>query len=118
MRHLLVFFAKSALVGVLADAALSANHLLAQEIANPQRVISDAKLAECINRIGEAMVRDGTAKVPFTVKIEVSSGAASDQQAKVLNNPAIAACIDAMARLSVRNGVANVPFVIRVTPAP
>jgi hypothetical protein len=83
-----------------------------------RRVVGDVKLAECINRIGQTMAREGVAKVPFTVKIEVSSEAASDQQAKVLSNPAIAACIDAMARLSVRDGVAKVPFVIRVTPAP
>jgi hypothetical protein len=118
MRHLPVLFTKNARVGVVAYAALPANHLLAQEIANPPRVISDVKLSECINRIGQTIVRHGTTKVPFTVKIEVSSEAASDQQARVLSNPAIAGCIDGIARLSVRDGVAKVPFVIRVTPAP
>jgi hypothetical protein len=62
------------------------------------------------------MVRNGIAKAPFTIKIEVSDVAASDQQAKIVSDSATAACIDLLAQNLVRNGTAKVPFVIRATP--
>jgi hypothetical protein len=112
MRHFPVRFTKIALIG--AYTTLLASYAPAQEINQPS-IIADAKLAACVSRLGQNMVRDGIAKVPFTIKIEVSSVAASDQQAKLVSDPAIAACIDLLAQNLVRNG-AKVPFVIRATP--
>jgi hypothetical protein len=96
-------------IGLLAYAALPASSALAQEINQP-RVIGDVKLAACINRLGQNMVRDGIAKVPFTIKIEVFGVAASDQQAKIVSDPATAACIDLLAQNLLRNGTAKVPI--------
>jgi hypothetical protein len=115
MWHLPVRLTKIALIGLLTYAALLASYAQTQEINQP-RIIGDAKLAACINRLGQNMVRDGIAKVPFTIKIEVSGVAASAQQAKIISDPVTAACIDLMAQNLVRNGTAKVPFVIRVTP--
>ncbi len=112
--HLPVRFTKIALVGLLAYAALPASYAPAQEINRP-RIIGDAKLAACMNRLGQNMVHDGIAKVPFTLKIDVSGGAASDKQAEIVNDPVTAACIDQLAQNLVRNGAAKVPFVIRAT---
>jgi hypothetical protein len=115
MRHLPVRFTKIALIGLLAYAALPASYALAQEINQP-RIIGDAKLAACINRLGQDMVRDGISKVPFAIKIKASDVASSDQQAKIVSDPATATCIDLLAQNLVRNGTSKVPFVIRVTP--
>jgi hypothetical protein len=115
MRHLPVRFAKIALLELLTYAALPSSYAQTQEINQP-RVIGDAKLAGCVNRLGQNMVRDGIAKVPFTIKIEVSGVAASDRQAKIVSDPATAACIDLLAQNLMRNGTGKVPFVIRVTP--
>ncbi len=114
MRQVSVLFIKSTLVGLLAYAGLLVNSVLAQGINQP-RVIENAKLAECLNRIGQSMMHDGVAQVPFTIKFEVSGDAASGQQAKTVSDPAIAACIDLLAQNSVRTGSARIPFVIRVT---
>ena len=114
MRHLPVGFTKIALIGLWAYATLLASYAPAQEINQPG-IIMDAKLAACVNRLGQDMVRDGIAKVPFAITIEVSAVAASDQQAKLVDDPATAACIDLLAQNLVRNG-AKVPLVIRATP--
>jgi hypothetical protein len=115
MRHLPVRFKKITLIGILAYAALPASYALAQEINQP-RIIGDTKLAACMNHLGQKMVHDGIAKVPFTIKIEGSGLAASDQQAKIISDPATAACIDLLAQNLVRSGTAHVSFVIRATP--
>jgi hypothetical protein len=113
MRHLPVRFTNIALIGLFAYTALPTSYAVAQEINQP-RIIGDAKLAACINRLGQNMVHDGIAKAPFSIKIEASSVAASDQQAKIVTDPATAACIDLLAQNVLRDGTAKVPFVIRV----
>ena len=114
MRHLPVRCTKIGLIGLLAYATLLVSYAPAQEVNQPS-IIVDARLAACVNRLGQNMVRDGIAKVPFAITIEVSGVAASDQQAKLVNDPATNACIDLLAQNLVRNG-ARVPFVIRATP--
>lgn len=88
--------------------------LLAQQINEPG-IIVDARLAACIDRIGQNMVRDGIAKVPFTIKTEVSGVAGSDRQSKIISDPATAVCIDLLAQNLVQKGT-HVPFVIRAGP--
>ncbi len=88
----------------------------AQEISRP-RVIADAKLAACVNRLGQTMVLDGVADVPFTIKIEVPPVAASQAPPKIITDPAIAACIGLLAQSLARSGAARVPLVIRASPA-
>ena len=114
MRHFPVPFTKVAPIGVCAYATLLASHAPAQEINQPS-IIGDAKLAACVNRLGQNMARDGIAKVPFAITIEVSGVGPSDQQAKLVNDPATAACIGLLGQNLARNG-AKVPFVIRATP--
>ena len=114
MRHFPVRFTKVALIGLWTYATLLASYAPAQEINQPG-IIGDAKLAACVNRLGQNMVRAGIAKVPFAITIELSRGAASGQQAK-LDDRATAACVDRLAQNLVRNG-AQVPFIIRATPA-
>ncbi len=114
MRHLPVRFTKIVLIGLLAYAALLASYAPAQEINQPS-IIGDAKLVACVNRLGQNIVRDGIAKVPFAITIGVSDVAAPNQQAKLVSDPAAAACIDLLAQNLVWNG-AKVPFVIRAAP--
>jgi hypothetical protein len=114
MRHLPVRSTKIALIELWAYATLLASYAPAQEINQPS-IIVDAKLAAWVNRLGQNMVRDGIAKVPFAITIGVSDVAASNQQAKLVNDPATAAWIDLLAQNLVRNG-AKVPFVIRAAP--
>jgi hypothetical protein len=114
MRHLPVRFTKIALTGLLAYVTFLTSYAPAQEVNQPS-IIGDTKLAACVNRLGQNMVRESIAKVPFAITIEVSGVAASDQQAKLINDAATAACIDLLAKNLVRNG-AKVPFVIRATP--
>jgi hypothetical protein len=104
MRHLL-----------LAYAAFAVSSALAQEINQP-RMIGDPKLAACIDRLGQKIVHDGIAKVPFAIEIDVSGAAVSTQQAQIVSDPPTAACIDLVAQNLLRNGSAKLPFAIRVTP--
>ena len=115
MRHVRVRFTNIGLIGVLVYAVLPASYVLAQEISQP-RMIEDAQLATFMNRLGQNMVRDGVARVPFSIKLEASSVEASDQQAKIVTDPATAACVDLLGQNLMRNGAAKVPFVIRATP--
>ena len=102
-------FTKIALLGLLTYSALAA-----QEINNQPRVIADAKLAGCINHIGQNMVQNGVAQVPFTIKLDVSSVTASDQLSKPIGDPVTAACINLVARNIVRTGAAGAPFALEI----
>jgi hypothetical protein len=115
MRHFLILSSKIVLIGLWAYAALPVNHVLAQGINEP-RVIGDARLASCVNRLGQMMSKDGAAKVPFTLKIQTSAEAVSSQKAKIVGDTTTAACIDLLAQDLVANGTARVPFVIRAMP--
>ena len=111
MRHLSVRFTTIALIGLLTCATLLTSYAAAQENNQPS-IIGDAKLAACVNLLGPNMVRDGAAKVPFTITTDVSGVAASGRHPKVVSDPATAGCIDLLAQNLVRNGT-KVPFVIR-----
>jgi hypothetical protein len=117
MRHLSPRFTKLVLVGLLTWAAVPANNAVAQEVRNQPRVIGDAKLAACIDLLGQEMVQRGSAQVPVTIKLEAAGETASDQQPKIIGNPVTAACADLLAQNLVRNGAAKLPFVIKLTPA-
>ena len=69
-----VLFAKVALIGLLTYGALPVSRMLAEETNQPG-VIGDARLAACINQLAQNIVRDGVARVPFTIKIEPSDQA-------------------------------------------
>jgi hypothetical protein len=114
MRHLPIRLTKISPIGLWAYAILLASYAPAQEINQPSALM-DAKLVACVNYLGQNIVRDGIAKVPFAITIEVLGVAASDQGVKLVSDPATAACIDLLAQNLVRNG-AKVPFVIRATP--
>lgn len=42
---------------------------LAQEVERQSRIISDPVVAEYVNRVGQNLVRNSDAKVPFTIKV-------------------------------------------------
>ena len=42
---------------------------LAQQVERTSKVISDPVIAEYVNRIGQNLVRNSDAKVPFTIKV-------------------------------------------------
>jgi hypothetical protein len=107
-----------ALIGFWAYAVLPGSCALAQEINQP-RIIGDAKLAACVNRLGQNIMHDGVAKVPFTIKVMTSvyGEATSEKEPKIIGDPGTAACINLIAQNVVRDGAARVPFVIQVTPA-
>src|SRR5581483_7947818 len=42
---------------------------LAQEVERQAKVIDDPTIAEYVNRIGQNLVRNSDAKVPFTIKV-------------------------------------------------
>lgn len=109
-------FTKIALIGFLTYAAVPASNAAGQEAAGQPRVIRDAKLAACIDYLGQQMVQDGSAQVPLIIKLEVAGGTAPDHQPKIIGDPVTAACVDMLAQNYVRNGAATVPFVIKATP--
>jgi hypothetical protein len=114
MRH--VRFTKIALIGLLTYAAFPASNAVAQDIAGQPRIIADARVAACVNHLGQTLAQNGSAQVPFTLRIERVSGVtAPDQQAKLIGDPNTAACIDLLAENFLRNGNATVPFVIKLT---
>ncbi len=105
-------FTKIGVIGLLTYAGLAA-----QEVNNQPRIIADAKLAACINHLGQNMVQNGATTLPMTITLQVSSMTASDQEAKPIGDPVTAACVDLLAQNLVQGGAATVPFVIRATPA-
>src|SRR5579871_6456841 len=42
---------------------------LAQEVERQSKVIDDPVIAEYVNRVGQNLVRNSDAKVPFTIKV-------------------------------------------------
>src|SRR5690242_979386 len=48
---------------------ISLGKQLAQEVERQSRVINDPVVAEYVNRIGQNLVRNSDAKVPFTIKV-------------------------------------------------
>src|SRR2546428_5633123 len=42
---------------------------LAQEVERQAQIIDDPVIAEYVNRVGQKLVRDSDAKVPFTIKV-------------------------------------------------
>src|SRR6516165_8806229 len=42
---------------------------LAQEVARQAKLIDDPVIAEYVNRVGQNLVRNSDAKVPFTIKV-------------------------------------------------
>src|SRR5215510_13895063 len=42
---------------------------LAQEVERQAKIIDDPVIAEYVNRIGQNLVRNSDAKVPFTIKV-------------------------------------------------
>src|SRR5438874_5802754 len=42
---------------------------LAQEVERQARIVDDPVIAEYVNRIGQNLVRNSDAKVPFTIKV-------------------------------------------------
>jgi len=111
MRRLSARFTKIILIGFLTYAALPA-----QEIGKQPRVIADGKLSACIDHLAKNMVHDGSANVPFTMKIEASGEDASGRQPRTIADPVTAACVDLLAQQFLRDGVATIPFAIKTTP--
>ena len=72
MRH--VRFTKIALIGLLTYAAFPASNAVAQDIAGQPRIIADARVAACVNHLGQTLAQNGSAQVPFTLRIERVSG--------------------------------------------
>src|SRR6185437_9259331 len=48
---------------------ISLGKQLAQEVERQSRVINDPVVAEYVNRVGQNLVRNSDAKVPFTIKV-------------------------------------------------
>jgi predicted Zn-dependent protease len=42
---------------------------LAQEVEQQAKIINDPVIAEYVNRVGQNLVRNSDAKVPFTIKV-------------------------------------------------
>jgi predicted Zn-dependent protease len=42
---------------------------LAQEVEHQSRIVDDPVIAEYVNRVGQNLVRNSDAKVPFTIKV-------------------------------------------------
>ena len=114
MLPLTVQFKTIAPIVLIASAGLASACALAQELNQPH-VIPDAKLSDCVNRVGQDMARDRIAKVPFAIKI-ASVSAASNLQARIVRDPDTAACIDLLAQNLTRAPAMKVPFLIRTEP--
>ncbi|MGA2881169.1 MAG: hypothetical protein ABSG13_19645 [Bryobacteraceae bacterium] len=111
MRHLFRF-ATLGVMGLWVCAVLPA-----QETGVQPTTISHAKVAACVNHLGQNLIQKGAAQVPIRFKIETSSDSASGLQPKTIDDPGIAACIDLLGQNIVRAGAATIPFTIKVTPS-
>ena len=47
---------------------------LAQEVERQAKIIDDPVIAEYVNRVGQNLVRNSDAKVPFTIKVRFRRG--------------------------------------------
>ena len=54
---------------VLARKGNCARQADAQEVERQSRIINDPVVAEYVNRVGQNLVRNSDAKVPFTIKV-------------------------------------------------
>jgi predicted Zn-dependent protease len=51
------------------DKEIAVGRQLAQEVERQAKVITDPVIAEYVNRVGQNLVRNSDAKVPFTIKV-------------------------------------------------
>ena len=51
------------------DKEIALGKQLAQKVERQAKVVSDPVIAEYVNRIGQNLVRNSDAKVPFTIKV-------------------------------------------------
>ena len=99
-------------MGLLVCAVLPAQETGVQPIP-----IGDAKVAACVNNLGQSLIRKGGAQVPIRIKLEASSESASDRQPKMIEDPVIAACVDLLAQHILQASAATIPFTIKATPS-
>jgi hypothetical protein len=116
MRRPALSFTKIRLARLLAFAAYPASYALAQEIDNQQpRLIENVRMGECINHLGQNIIRDGAAMVPFTInsKFPVSLLSTSKPRLSTIQSPLLT--IGLIAQNFIRNSTIRVPLVFRVT---
>jgi hypothetical protein len=111
MRHL-SRFATLGLMRLLVCAALPAQETRAQPVP-----IGDAKVAACVNNLGQNLIRKGGAQVPIRIGLEIPSTSASDLQPKLIEDPVIAACVDLLAQHILQAGAGTIPFTFKATPS-
>ncbi|HTC90845.1 MAG TPA: hypothetical protein VK686_21220 [Bryobacteraceae bacterium] len=111
MRHL-SRFATLGLMGLLVCAVLPAQETGVQPIS-----IGDAKVAACVNNLGQNLMRQDGAQVPIRIGLESPSTSASALQPKLIEDPVIAACVDLLAQHILQAGAGPIPFTIKATPS-
>lgn len=91
--------------------------LPAQEAGVQPILIGNAKVATCVNYLGQSSMQAGAAQVPISIKFEASSERAFGLQPKMIDDPVVATCIDLLAQNILRARAATIPFTIKVTPS-